>query len=92
MSIPRSPIVSEFETEEQAASYDRWFRARCRLQLTILVLVFRTIRRWLKSRRCWKRGARLVLLVKWRPEAIVALIEIIDYIEQYNPVAAVSLH
>ncbi|MCI1740251.1 MAG: type II toxin-antitoxin system RelE/ParE family toxin [Pseudomonas veronii] len=23
MSIPRSPIVSEFETEEQAASYDR---------------------------------------------------------------------
>lgn len=22
------PIVSEFETEEQAASYDRWFRAR----------------------------------------------------------------
>jgi len=68
------------------------FVPRCRLQLTILVLVFRTIRRWLKSRRCWKRGARLVLLVKWRPEAIVALIEIIDYIEQYNPVAAVSLH
>ncbi len=33
-----------------------------------------------------------MLLVKWRPEAIVALIEIIDYIEQYNPVAAVSLH
>jgi len=28
MSIPRSPIVSEFETEEQAASYDRWFRAK----------------------------------------------------------------
>ncbi|MCW1429732.1 stability determinant [Novosphingobium sp. JCM 18896] len=23
-----SPIVSEFETEEQAASYDRWFRAK----------------------------------------------------------------
>lgn len=22
------PIVSEFETEEQAESYDRWFRAR----------------------------------------------------------------
>ena len=33
-----------------------------------------------------------MLLVKWRPEAIVALIEIIDYIEQYNPGAAVSLH
>lgn len=28
MSIPVSPIVSEFETEEQAASYDRWFRAK----------------------------------------------------------------
>lgn len=28
MSIPLSPIVSEFETEEQAASYDRWFRAK----------------------------------------------------------------
>lgn len=23
-----SPIVSEFETEEQAASYDRWFRRK----------------------------------------------------------------
>lgn len=23
-----SPIVSEFETEEQAAAYDRWFRAK----------------------------------------------------------------
>jgi hypothetical protein len=28
MSIPLSPIVSEFETEEEADSYDRWFRAR----------------------------------------------------------------
>lgn len=28
MSIPLTPIVSEFETEEQAASYDRWFRAK----------------------------------------------------------------
>lgn len=28
ISIPLSPIVSEFETEEQAASYDRWFRAK----------------------------------------------------------------
>ncbi|MFC3173257.1 stability determinant [Novosphingobium bradum] len=23
-----SPIVSEFETEEEAAAYDRWFRAK----------------------------------------------------------------
>ncbi|HBO2000446.1 stability determinant [Pseudomonas aeruginosa] len=23
-----SPIVSEFETDEQAASYDRWFRRK----------------------------------------------------------------
>lgn len=28
MNSVLSPIVSEFETEEQAASYDRWFRAK----------------------------------------------------------------
>lgn len=28
MSAVLSPIVSEFETEEQAADYDRWFRAK----------------------------------------------------------------
>ena len=28
MSAPLSPIVSEFETEEQATSYDAWFRAK----------------------------------------------------------------
>jgi hypothetical protein len=28
MGTALSPIVSEFETEEQAASYDRWFRAK----------------------------------------------------------------
>jgi hypothetical protein len=28
MSTKLSPIVSEFETQEQADSYDRWFRAR----------------------------------------------------------------
>ncbi|HAA40872.1 MAG TPA: type II toxin-antitoxin system RelE/ParE family toxin [Pseudomonas sp.] len=51
------------------------------------------MRQWPKSRGCWKRGARLVvLLVKWRPEAIVALTEIIDYIEQYNAASAASLH
>lgn len=33
MSIPLSPIVSEFETEEQAASYDRWFRAKVQASL-----------------------------------------------------------
>jgi hypothetical protein len=33
MSIPLSPIVSEFETEEQAASYDRWFRAKVRASI-----------------------------------------------------------
>ncbi|SAI47327.1 Uncharacterised protein [Bordetella ansorpii] len=27
MGNVRPPIASEFETEEQAASYDRWFRA-----------------------------------------------------------------
>ncbi|AKS10164.1 type II toxin-antitoxin system RelE/ParE family toxin [Pseudomonas trivialis] len=32
------------------------------------------------------------MLVKWRPEAIVALTEIIDYIEQHNPISAASLH
>lgn len=28
MNAVLSPIVSEFETEEQAVSYDRWFRAK----------------------------------------------------------------
>ena len=28
MNAVLSPIVSEFETEEQATSYDRWFRAK----------------------------------------------------------------
>lgn len=33
-----------------------------------------------------------MLLVKWRPDAVRALTDIIDYIEQKNPVAASSLH
>ena len=28
MSTVLSPIVSEFETEEQQASYDQWFRVK----------------------------------------------------------------
>ena len=28
MSAELSPIVSEFETEEQEANYDHWFRAK----------------------------------------------------------------
>jgi len=28
MGAALSPIVSEFKTEEQATSYDRWFRAK----------------------------------------------------------------
>lgn len=28
MGTALSPIVSEFETKEQAASHDRWFRAK----------------------------------------------------------------
>ena len=28
-----SPIVSEFETEEEAEAYDRWFRARVEASL-----------------------------------------------------------
>ena len=28
MNAVLSPIVSEFETEEQEASYDQWFRAK----------------------------------------------------------------
>ncbi|UVM03506.1 antitoxin [Pseudomonas laurylsulfatiphila] len=33
MSTELSPIVSEFETKEQAASYDRWFRAKVQASL-----------------------------------------------------------
>lgn len=31
MSLARSPIISEFEAEEQAASYDRWFQAKVKV-------------------------------------------------------------
>lgn len=33
MSAHLSPLVSEFDTEEQAASYDRWFRAKVQASL-----------------------------------------------------------
>ena len=33
MNAVLSPIVSEFETEEQAASYDCWFRAQVQASL-----------------------------------------------------------
>ncbi len=33
MNAVLSPIVSEFETEEQAASYDRWFHAQVHTSL-----------------------------------------------------------
>ena len=33
MNTVLSPIISEFETEEQAASYDRWFRAQVQASL-----------------------------------------------------------
>ena len=29
-----SPVVSEFQTEEQAASYGRWFRAKVQASLS----------------------------------------------------------
>jgi hypothetical protein len=38
------PIVSEFETEEQAASYDRWFRAKVQASLMIHAQGSRTIK------------------------------------------------
>nr|WP_218576108.1 antitoxin [Pseudomonas sp. SLFW] len=33
VSAQLSPIVSEFESEEQAASYDAWFRAKVQASL-----------------------------------------------------------
>ena len=33
MTTKLSPIVSEFETEEQAVSYDQWFRAQVQASL-----------------------------------------------------------
>lgn len=30
---PLDPIISEFATEEQATSYDRWFRAKVQASL-----------------------------------------------------------
>lgn len=34
MSAELSPIVSEFETQEKAASYDRWLRAKIQASLS----------------------------------------------------------
>lgn len=33
MSTKLSPIVSEFDTQEEADSYDQWFRARVQISL-----------------------------------------------------------
>jgi len=33
MSTPLDPLVSEFETQEQADRYDRWFRERIQQSL-----------------------------------------------------------
>ena len=33
MSTPLDPRISEFETQEQADSYDRWFRDRVQASL-----------------------------------------------------------
>ncbi|MFJ2709792.1 MULTISPECIES: type II toxin-antitoxin system RelB family antitoxin [unclassified Pseudomonas] len=33
MSAELSPIVSDFETDEEAASYDRWYRAKVQAAL-----------------------------------------------------------
>jgi len=33
MSTPLDPIISEFETQEQADSYQRWFRERVEASL-----------------------------------------------------------
>lgn len=33
MSTPLDPRISEFETQEQADSYDRWFRGRVQRSL-----------------------------------------------------------
>lgn len=43
-----SPIVSEFETDEQAASYDRWFRAKVAPVWPIRVRPSLTMRSWRK--------------------------------------------
>lgn len=41
MSVQLSPIVSEFETQEQADSHDRWFRRKVKESLDDSRLVFR---------------------------------------------------
>jgi len=34
MAVKLDPLISEFETDDQAKSYDRWFRAKVREALT----------------------------------------------------------
>jgi plasmid stabilization system protein ParE len=47
---------------------------------------------WPKFRPCSKSAANPVQTVRWSEEATTDLVEIIDYIEQRNAVAAQSLH
>ncbi len=35
MAVKLDPLISEFETDEQAISYDRWFRAKVTEALNI---------------------------------------------------------
>ncbi|MGF6098603.1 type II toxin-antitoxin system RelB family antitoxin [Pseudomonas sp. 18175] len=66
MSIPLSPIVSEFETEEQAASYDRWFRAKVQASIDDPRPsiphdeAMAEVERILEERRKARRAARLI--------------------------------
>ncbi|HEY5106358.1 MAG TPA: hypothetical protein VII73_06225 [Caulobacteraceae bacterium] len=34
MTVKLDPLVSEFETDEEAKSYDRWFRGKVREAMT----------------------------------------------------------
>jgi len=36
MTVRLDPLVSEFETDDQAASHDRWFRGKVREAMTSL--------------------------------------------------------
>jgi hypothetical protein len=92
MSAVLSPIVSEFETEEQEASYNLWFRAKVEEAQHKKNPACHTIPPWPKCRPCSKKAAKPVQAIRWSDEATSDLVDIIDYIEQRKPFAAQNLY
>ncbi len=50
MSVNLGPLLSEFDTEERAESYDRWFKEKLRQAMESTSPGWRTTTPWPRSR------------------------------------------